>query len=294
MAAALLRHALMQRGLGEAFSVASAGIAAVPGSAAAEGAIRAMAGYGLPLSDHRSSPLSHAEIESTWMILTMTRDHKAEVIRRYPQATDRVYTLGEFAGEPFGVHWEVADPYGGSDRVYEASSAELASVVQRIAEHLEQKHRKQEKGATQLKVAFGCDHGGIHLREAVLAVISELGLVAVDFGTHSEESVDYPDFGHKVGTAVARGDVDTGIVVCGTGIGISIAANKVKGVRAALCSEPFSARMSREHNDANVLALGARVIGPDLAKEIVRIFLETPFGGGRHQRRVQKISALEE
>lgn len=145
-----------------------------------------------------------------------------------------------------------------------------------------------------MKVAFGCDHAGIDLRDAVVAVIDELGHTVEDFGTYSKESVDYPDFGHKVATAVMEGKADLGIVVCGTGIGISISANKVKGIRAALCSETFSARMSREHNNANVLALGARVIGPDLAKEVVRAFLITQFAGGRHQARVEKITALED
>lgn len=145
-----------------------------------------------------------------------------------------------------------------------------------------------------MKVAFGCDHAGVALRDSVVSVIEELGHTVEDFGTHTTESVDYPDFGEKVGDAVAQGQADLGIVVCGTGIGISIAANKVRGVRAALCSEPLSAKLCREHNDANVLSIGARVVGPDLAKEIVRAFLTTSFAGGRHAQRIEKMDAIEQ
>lgn len=144
-----------------------------------------------------------------------------------------------------------------------------------------------------MKVAVGCDHAGFPLKETVIAALRKLGAEVVDFGTHSLESVDYPDFGERVGRAVASGEVDRGVVICGTGIGVSIAANKVPGVRAALCAEPFSARMARAHNDANVLCLGARVVGPGLALETVRAFLSAQFEGGRHQRRVEKVMAME-
>src|SRR5690606_13085807 len=139
-----------------------------------------------------------------------------------------------------------------------------------------------------MKVAFGCDQAGFGLKEAVISTLKRLGAEVIDFGTYSLDSVDYPDFGERVATAVASGEADLGIVICGTGIGISIAANKVPGVRAALCHDTYSARMSRAHNDANVLALGARVVGPGLAEEIVTAWLAEPFEGGRHAQRVEK------
>lgn len=144
-----------------------------------------------------------------------------------------------------------------------------------------------------MKIGVGSDHGGFALKEEVKKHLEDKGIEVVDYGTHSTESVDYPDFGEKVAREVVAGNVDRGIVVCGTGIGISIAANKVKGARCALCSDTYSARMSREHNDANLLALGGRVLGVDLAKEIVDSYISGEFQGDRHERRVNKINTIE-
>jgi ribose 5-phosphate isomerase B len=137
-----------------------------------------------------------------------------------------------------------------------------------------------------LKVAIGCDHGGFDLKETVKSVLDELGHEVDDQGCDSLESVDYPDFAHAVSNLVKEGSCDLGILICGTGIGMSMAANRIPGIRAALCNEIFSARMSREHNDANILCIGARVIGPGLAAEVVRAWVTTEFAGGRHQRRI--------
>lgn len=144
-----------------------------------------------------------------------------------------------------------------------------------------------------MKIAIGCDHGGLHLKQEIKELLSILGHEVEDFGTHSTESCDYPDIAEPVAQAVVDGAADRGILICGTGIGIGIAANKIAGVRAALCHDTFSAHASREHNNANILTMGERVIGPGLAKDIVTIWLNTEFEGGRHARRVEKISALE-
>lgn len=139
-------------------------------------------------------------------------------------------------------------------------------------------------------IAIGSDHGGYALKKAIEKHLEERGLEYKDLGCHSEESCDYPEFGRAVGQAVAAGEFERGIVICGTGIGISIAANKVPGVRAALCGDCFSAEATRQHNDANVLALGARVLGEGLALKIVDTFLDTPFSEDpRHVRRISKI-----
>lgn len=140
-----------------------------------------------------------------------------------------------------------------------------------------------------MKIALGCDHGGYELKEFIKTVLEKQGHSYEDFGCHSLDSCDYPDFGAAAARAVAEGKCDRGIVVCTTGIGISIAANKVKGIRCALCSEPLSAEMTRRHNDANMLAMGGGLIGNNMADRIVDAFLNTPFEGGRHQRRVDKI-----
>ena len=139
-----------------------------------------------------------------------------------------------------------------------------------------------------MKIAIACDHGGYALKEAVKAHLTEKGYEAVDFGTNSTESCDYPDFAAPAAKAVAAGECEKGIVICTTGIGVSIVANKVKGIRCALCSDPLSAEMTRRHNDTNMLAMGQ-----NLAMDIVDIWLATEFEGGRHQRRVDKIMALE-
>lgn len=144
-----------------------------------------------------------------------------------------------------------------------------------------------------MKIAIGSDHGGLELKENIKNYLKEEGYDYLDLGTDSDESVDYPEYGYKVSKAVNSGECDLGIVCCGTGIGISISANKVKGIRCALCSDCYSARMAREHNNANVLALGGRVVGKDLAKEIVNTFLNGKFQGGRHERRVNKITNIE-
>jgi ribose 5-phosphate isomerase B len=144
-----------------------------------------------------------------------------------------------------------------------------------------------------MKIAFGCDHGGFVLRKPVIELLGERGIELLDLGTTSEESVDYPDFGEQVGLAVAEGRADAGIVVCGTGIGISIAANKVAGVRAALVTDPVMAKLAKEHNNANVLALGGRLLDAEAARQCVIAWLDATFEGGRHQRRLDKISTIE-
>ena len=142
-------------------------------------------------------------------------------------------------------------------------------------------------------IAIASDHGGFALKQELIAQLKKDGIAFEDLGTYTEESCDYPVYAEKLGRAVAAGTYEKGILICGTGIGISMAANKIHGVRCALCSDCFSAEMTRRHNDANVLAMGGRVMGVELAKRIMNIFLSTPFDGGRHQRRVDQMMALE-
>lgn len=144
-----------------------------------------------------------------------------------------------------------------------------------------------------MKIAIGSDHAGLNLKNEILRHLEQKGVQFKDFGTYSEESCDYPDFAEKVSEEVVNQSFDYGILVCGTGIGISIAANKIPGIRAALCSDTFSAHSCREHNDANILALGSRVVGAGLAFDIVDSFLGAEFQGSRHQKRIDKISQIE-
>ncbi len=144
-----------------------------------------------------------------------------------------------------------------------------------------------------MKIAIGADHVGLELKPQIIEYVKELGHEIDDFGPFSAERTDYPIYGKKVAKAVAAGAYDRGILICGTGVGISISANKVKGIRAIVCSEPYSAKLSRQHNNTNILAFGSRVIGSELAKMIVKEWLDSEYESGRHQRRIDEIAAIE-
>ncbi|ACB86406.1 ribose 5-phosphate isomerase B [Natranaerobius thermophilus] len=143
-------------------------------------------------------------------------------------------------------------------------------------------------------LGIASDHGGLELKQEIINHLQDSGIKIEDLGCYQDESVDYPDYAEKLTQKLVNNEISYGILVCGTGIGISISANKVPGIRAALCHDCFSARMAREHNDANIIALGERIIGKGLALEVVDTFLNSPFGGGRHERRVNKITKLEQ
>lgn len=145
-----------------------------------------------------------------------------------------------------------------------------------------------------MRIGIGNDHSALELKAEITELLQKKGHEVIDYGTNSTDSCDYPIYGKAVGQAVAAGEIDQGILICGTGLGISLAANKVKGVRAAVCSEPYTAKMARAHNDCNILAFGARVVGAEMAKMIVEIWLDTKFEGGRHQRRVDMIMEEEQ
>ena len=144
-----------------------------------------------------------------------------------------------------------------------------------------------------MHIGLACDHGGFELKEEIKTFLKSLGVEPIDMGTFNEDSVDYPDFGVLVAGKVSRGELERGILICSTGIGMAMVANKFPRIRAALANDLYSSRCSREHNDANILIIGGRIVGKELAKEIVKVWLETPFAGGRHKRRLEKIEELE-
>jgi ribose 5-phosphate isomerase B len=148
-------------------------------------------------------------------------------------------------------------------------------------------------GGMDMRIAIGADHAGWPLKEGLVRFLMDRGWDVEDFGTFSDESVDYPDYAEKVGRAVASGQVERGLLICGTGIGMAISANKVTGVRAVIAHDVVSARLSREHNDANVLTMGARIVAAAMAEEVLGVWLDTEFSGGRPQRRIEKIQGLE-
>ncbi|HHU83282.1 MAG TPA: ribose 5-phosphate isomerase B [Firmicutes bacterium] len=196
-------------------------------------------------------------------------------------------TVRPCAGENRQAQEDILDPFGGDLQTYENTARQIERCLLMIANGM------MKKNEQQLKIAVASDHAGFPLKEEILRFLAERGFDYHDFGVYSPESVDYTDQAELVARKVAAGEYDRGILVCGTGIGVSIAANKIKGIRAALCHDVFSARMARNHNDSNILALGARVIGVGPALAIVEAYLSAEFEGGRHQKRVDKINKLE-
>ncbi len=261
--------------------VQSAGLAAYDGGPAAESARSVARERGLSLEDHRAQTLRARLLDGT-VCLTMTRAHQDEVRRRFPEAEGRVFSLGAYAGEPAE---EIEDPIGQGDGRYRETADRIATLLRRA---------KQRHGWLYLQtVGFGSDHAGFGLKRELAAALRHEGVPTLDYGTDSVESCDYPDFALAVGRAVAGGEVGAGVLICGTGIGMSISANKVPGVRAALASEGLGAELARRHNDANVLCLGARITGTEVAREATLRFLRQSFDGGRHARRVDKIRVIE-
>lgn len=175
-------------------------------------------------------------------------------------------------------------------------AAVRGAVVKELVGTAVEQAKAMEEAKKVVKVACGSDHAGTELKNALIEHLTAKGFACEDVGNYdpNDRDDDYPVYGEKVGRMVAAGEADFGLLVCGTGLGISLAANKVKGIRACVCSEPYTARMSRAHNDCNVLSMGARVVGRDLAKMIVDEFFSTAFEGGRHKRRVDMIRAIEE
>ncbi|QZA32964.1 ribose 5-phosphate isomerase B [Hydrogenibacillus sp. N12] len=308
-----MAEALARRLLGEAAEFRSAGLAAWPGAPASDDARAVVKAYGATLDDHLARPLDAEALAWADVVLTMTEAQRDVLVRRFPEHAEKTFVLGAWvdahrtaAGRaPLRVG-DLSDPFGLGRAAYERTAETLQALFGALREvwYNDAKDRgdgdpagpagsvARPKGDS-MRIALGADHGGFRLKEILKAYVQSLGHEVIDVGTTSEDAVDYPDYAFPVAEMVARGEVDRGILLCGTGIGMAIAANKVPGVRAALVHDLFSARATRAHNDANVLTMGGRLLGSDLAKEIVRVWLETPFEGGRHARRIEKIAARE-
>lgn len=279
MAEGILRELAKKEGLD--IEVESGGIATFNGDRAAENSLRVMEDIGIDIGEHRTLEVNQDLIDEYDLILTMSNSHKDSIIFEYAPDENKVFTLLEFANDS---KLDIKDPFGLDYDTYETTRDEIYEAVENLVEKLKSMEAIREK-----TIGIGSDHGGYELKEEIKEFLDELKIDYKDYGTYDTDSVDYPEYGKKVAHGVMDGEVERGIVICGTGIGISLAANKVKGIRCALCSDTYSARMSRAHNNANMLALGARVLGVDLAREIVRVWLDSEFEGGRHERRVNKI-----
>lgn len=295
MAEHLLKHQAQKVGLN--LKVSSAGLNAFPGDTATKQTVAALAELGFDGSKHRSRQVHPRLLEEYDLILAMTISHKQQLLHLVPEFSEKIFLLKEFVekntslgqepGELTEKDYNISDPFEQSLEVYQQSRDEIAQAVQALVNHWTIREE------TIMKIVIGADHGGYQAKGLVLEYLTGQGYVVEDLGTHSEESCDYPDIAHQVGRKVATGDFSLGILICGTGIGMSLAANKVPGIRAALCQDTYSARMARSHNDSNVLCLGARVTGMGLMLDIVDTYLQGSFIGGRHARRVKKIEQID-
>jgi len=289
MAESIFNHECSLEGLG-GITASSCGVYAVKDSKASMNTVLTLMNeIDLNIGGRRAVQLTPKHIAEAEYVFAMTSGIKKLLAENFPEFKDKIFTINEYAELP----GEISDPYGGDIELYKNTFSQLRDCIRNILLKLKQEIQKND-GGTIMKIAFGSDHAGFQLKNEILQHLEGGDYEFKDLGTFVEESVDYPDYAFAVASEVAKGDVDFGILVCGTGIGISIAANKVAGIRCALCGDTFSAHSSREHNDANILALGSRVTGAGLAFDIVDTFLSAKFEGGRHQKRIDKITKLEE
>jgi len=305
MAEHLLRDMFQKREI-NGWEIKSAGISAWPGGKISSETLKVLKEEEIDAVDHEVTQVNKELLVEANIILTMTKTHKLHLENMKGVSADKLFTLKELIVEDEEL--DILDPYGQSLEVYKKTKDEIKEYLAGFIEMLEledlqnmAKREFQNKilnkeilRGDMMKIAIGSDHAGYQLKEEIKSLLEEKGLFYQDMGTDSEESVDYPDFAHKVSKGVAENNFDKGILICGTGIGMSIAANKVNGVRAALCHNVFSAKATRNHNDSNVLTMGSRVVGKGLAREIVKVWLGEEFDGGRHKRRVEKINDIEE
>jgi glycine hydroxymethyltransferase len=290
MAEGLFRHTMRGR---NDFRVCSAGLSAAEGLPPSDHAIHAMRELGIDIARQTSRQLTAKMVQEADYIFGMSHSHVDTIIALYPQAAEKTFLLREFDDTLGNFENDISDPIGQSFDVYINTRDQIEQGIASMLRYLEQTLKPSLARATEEKVtsiALAADHGGLELKELLKQHLQDKSLLVTDFGTHSKESTDYPDYAQAVARSVARHEHDLGLLVCTTGIGMSIAANKVPGARAALVWDEHAATMSRRHNNANVLCLAGNGTEPALARRIVEAFLATSFDAGeRHERRVNKL-----
>ncbi len=293
MAEALIRRRL---GPGGNWEVLSAGVAAPQDQPASEEAVESLREWEIDLSGHRSRPLTRKLVDRADLLVVMTAAHGQEILRRFPEARGKVRLLTSFgtARQPENI----PDPIGLSLDVYRKTrdriDSAVADLVLYLREHMTRPAPAAQERTPTMHVALGADHGGYSTKEALRTLLERKGYTVTDHGSHGTDSVDYPDYAQLVAQDVSTGKADQGVLVCTTGIGMSITANKFPHVRAALVTTPETARLARSHNNANILVLGATLTPPDALPAILDAWLAASFDGGRHERRVRKITLAEQ
>jgi len=289
MAEGIFRHMVADAG---GYRVISAGLGAMQGQPPSQHAINATKELGIDISRQRSQMLSPELVEEADYIFGMTHSHIDTVLLLYPQAAEKTFLLREFDNTLDYFEKDISDPIGGSYGVYVKCRDQIEQGLALVKQFIQQGRPPiSPHQPSSTMIALGADHGGVDLKDAIKQHLEKLSLTVNDMGACSRESSDYPDFARAVGTAVANNRAELGILVCTTGIGMSIAANKVPGVRAALVHDAEFASMARRHNDANVLCLSGKQLKPQEAVKIIDAFLNARFEGGRHERRVRKMES---
>lgn len=264
-------------------NILSRGLSVYNSASINENAKKVLLDNNINLSSHTSKPLTIEEFENANLILTMEREHK-NILTQFNKTNNltnnKIFTLYEYV---LNKNLNISDPFGSDIKTYKQCFNEIYNLISKI---------NFKNLSEETMIGIGSDHGGFNLKNEIIKYLEQNNISFKDYGTYSTEAVDYPVYAKKVANDVANGTLNKGILICGTGIGISIAANKVKGVRAALCHDVFSAKATREHNDANILTMGERVIGTGLALEIVKSFLNTPFSNDK--RHIKRINMIEE
>ncbi len=290
MAEGLFRHAMAGR---EEYCVLSAGIGAVDGQPPSPLAVQVMRELGIEISKQRSHMLTADVVRQADYIFGMTHSHVDTVTLLYPQTAEKTFLLREFDETLDTFEKDISDPIGGSYEVYlncrDQIEQGIASLLRFLSQGDTSRVTKAFAAGKTATVALGADHGGFELKEALKTHMQKHGVSLTDFGAHSQEASDYPDYAQLVANAVAAHKAQFGVLVCTTGVGMSIAANKIPGVRAAMVCDAQTAPIARRHNNANVLCLSGKFTSLEEAMEILDIFLSTTFEGGRHERRVRKL-----
>ena len=292
MAEGLFRH--LVRGRGD-YTVLSAGVGAVNGQPPSLHAIQALKDLGVDISRQRSRTLTAELVNRADFIFGMTHGHVNTIALLYPQAAEKAFLLREFDDTLEVYEKDISDPIGEGLEVYRNCRDQIEQGIQSILAFIEPTNRgaaAPPPSPRTMTIALGADHAGYELKETLKRQLATQGHTLIDLGTHSADSTDYPDYAQAVARKVAGGEAGFGLLVCASGVGMSIAANKLPGIRAAVARDEAMAALVRQHNDANVLCLGAKFIEAEQALRIVRAFLEAGFEGGRHQRRVNKLETV--
>ena len=270
------------------FEALSAGLGAIDGASPSVHSVTAMQELGIDITNQRSAQITAEMVAESDYIFGLASGHVDNLIRFFPQARERIFLLREFVEALPSGRKDIADPIGGDLEIYKVCRNQIKEGIEALIPFVNQTSMTQssEKNNT---LAIGADHGGFALKETLRAHLGTKDIAVQDYGPASEDSCDYPDFAQAVARSVASGQHARGVLICKSGVGMSMAANKVAGVRAALVDDPGTAVLARQHNDANVLCLSANKTGGEAAKDILESFLGTDFEGGRHARRVEKL-----